>query len=179
MKRKKLPFTFDPAQLRADYEAIPRGEYTDVYNPFLEVNTLWRVDLAVPEFVPEMDRRPEFKPNELLLKSPEFLKVFETIESPVELYRVHELLSGAEIRKHRDVARNFETGVFRIHVPIVTDDEVITIHDGERVSMQPGECWYLDFDLYHEIQNNSTHARAHLIMDCVRNEWWEALLADT
>ena len=174
--RKKLPFRFEPARLQADFESIGRDEYSEVYNPYLEPDTLFRVDLIEPEFVPEMDRTPEFKPNVRLRTCSEFLVVFEAIESPMELMRVHNLAPWASIRPHRDVGSSFEDGVFRIHVPITTGPGVETIHNGEQVTMAPGECWYLNFDLQHEIHNCAPEWRAHLIMDCRRNAWWEDLM---
>jgi len=174
--RKKLPMRFDPAGLLSDYNSIPHDQFGDVYNPYLEPDELFRLDLIEPEFVPEMDRAPDFKPNKHLRSLPAFLSVFEAIESPMELMRVHTLAPGASIRPHRDVGRSFEDGVFRIHVPITTFPEVETLHDGERITMAPGECWYLNFDLQHEIHNRSDQWRAHLIMDCRRNDWWDDLM---
>lgn len=174
--RKKLPLYFDPAGLLADFQSIPHDQYGDVYNPYLESDTLFRFDLIEPEFVPEMDRTPEFKPNASLKSLPAFRTVFEAIKSPMELMRVHTLAPGASIRPHRDVGRSFEDGVFRIHVPITTNPEVETLHNEERVIMAPGECWYLNFDLRHEIHNRSDQWRAHLIMDCRRNEWWNEMM---
>lgn len=174
--RRKLPFRFDPGALAQDLKRIPDDAFGDVYNPYLEPDTLFRVELIEPEFVPAMDRTPEFLPNELLKSSPAFLDVFETIRSPMELMRVHTLAPGASIRPHRDVGRSFEQGVFRIHVPITSHPDVETHHNGERVSLQAGECWYLDFDLPHAIHNRSDEWRAHLIMDCRRNEWWDEVL---
>lgn len=174
--RKKLPLSFDPDALLSDYLSLSEEDYGDVYNPYLEPDTLYRAELIEPEFVPEMDRTPDFLPNDRLKKRPAFLGVFTAIKSPMELMRVHKLAPGASIRPHRDVGRSFEDGVFRIHVPIQTNAEVETIHNDEQVQMQPGECWYLNFDLQHEIHNHSNEWRAHLIMDCRRNAWWEDML---
>ena len=177
--RQKLPLRFDPAGLQADYASVDHEAYGDVYNPYLEPDTLYRLDLIEPEFVPEMDRTPDFLPNERLRSCPAFLEVFEAIKSPMELMRVHKLAPGASIRPHRDVGRSFEHGVFRIHVPIDTHPDVETIHNGDPVTMAAGECWYLNFDLQHEIHNRSDQWRAHLIMDCRRNSWWDAMLNPT
>lgn len=176
--RKKLPLQFDPEALAADFQSIPQDAYGDVYNSYLEPDTLYRVDLIDPEFVPEMDRTPEFFPTERLKACPAFLSVFNAIQSPMELMRVHTLAPGASIRPHRDVGRSFEEGVFRIHVPITTGPGVETIHNGDQVRMAAGECWYLNFDLQHEIHNRSDQWRAHLIMDCRRNAWWEAMMLE-
>ncbi len=178
MVRQKLPLQFDPAGLVADLQSIPRDQYRDVYNPYLEPDTLFRFDLIEPEFVPKMDRTPDFKPNTSLKSLPAFLAVFEAIKSPMELMCVHTLAPGASIRPHRDVGRSFEEGVFRVHVPITTNPAVETLHNEERVTMAPGDCWYLNFDLRHEIHNRSDQWRAHLIMDCRRNEWWDEMLRE-
>lgn len=176
--RKKLPLFFEPDLLEADYERLTDNDYHDVYNPYLEPDTLYSAPLIEPEFVPAMDRAPDFSPNARLKTCSAFLTVFDAIKSPMELMRVHKLAPGASIRPHRDVGRSFEDGVFRIHVPITTNPEVETIHYGEQVHMRPGECWYLNFDLQHEIHNRSDQWRAHLIMDCRRNGWWEEMLEE-
>ncbi|MDJ0644292.1 MAG: aspartyl/asparaginyl beta-hydroxylase domain-containing protein [Erythrobacter sp.] len=176
--RKRLPLSFDPAALAEDYRSVPRSAFGDVFNPYLEPDTLFRLDLIEPEFVPEMDRTPDFRPNDRLRACPAFLAVFEAIRSPMELMRVHTLAPGASIRPHRDVGRSFEQGIFRIHVPITTGSDVVTLHAGEPVVMGAGECWYLNFDLQHEIHNRSDQWRAHLIMDCRRNDWWDALMTN-
>ena len=42
--------------------------------------------------------------------------------------------------------------------------------------MLPGEVWYLDFDLPHEVSNTSDEGRVHLIIDCISNDWWDELM---
>jgi hypothetical protein len=43
--------------------------------------------------------------------------------------------------------------------------------------MQPGECWYLNFDLPHRVQNLGATDRVHLVVDCQVNDWLRAMIA--
>ena len=64
----------------------------------------------------------------------------------------------------------------RIHVPLSTTPDVAFIHDGTRVDMQAGEAWYMDLNLPHAVHNAGEHARVHLVVDCVINDWLADLL---
>jgi hypothetical protein len=33
--------------------------------------------------------------------------------------------------------------------------------------MNEGEAWYLNFNLYHSVENNGRDERVHLVIDCV------------
>jgi hypothetical protein len=80
-------------------------------------------------------------------------------------------VAGGHIREHRDAGLCLEQGLARLHVPIVTGDAVEFYLDRDLVTMAPGECWYLNFDLPHRVQNLGTTDRVHLVIDCSTNEW--------
>jgi len=44
--------------------------------------------------------------------------------------------------------------------------------------MAEGECWYLDFNLPHYVDNRSSDDRIHLVVDCHVNDWVTSLLLD-
>ncbi|HEY7281683.1 MAG TPA: aspartyl/asparaginyl beta-hydroxylase domain-containing protein, partial [Actinomycetota bacterium] len=44
-------------------------------------------------------------------------------------------------------------------------------HDGTRVDMAPGECWYMDFTKTHAVANRGTEPRVNLVVDCTVNDW--------
>jgi hypothetical protein len=50
--------------------------------------------------------------------------------------------------------------------------------DGELLPMEPGECWYLNLDLPHRVQNLGSSDRLHLVVDCVADEWLLAMVPD-
>jgi len=42
---------------------------------------------------------------------------------------------------------------------------------GQRVPLMPGECWYVNVNLPHRVDNQSDLDRVHLVIDCVVNDW--------
>ncbi len=50
--------------------------------------------------------------------------------------------------------------------------------NSELVKMKEGECWYCNFNKLHEVYKNSKQHRAHLIMDCMVNDWLKALIKE-
>ena len=103
----------------------------------------------------------------------EMLRVFQCALGSVRFLR---LAPGARIREHRDHDLTPEAGLARMHVPIITNPQVEFFLDADRVDMQPGECWYLNFSLPHWIENNGDTDRIHLVIDCKINDWLRALL---
>lgn len=170
----KLPFKFDASKLLAEYQQIPKDAYHVVTNQYVTYDRLLSTHLI--EIKPEETREHYFTPTPELLKLPYLLEVYETFKCDKETFRVHKLLSNAEIKKHRDVGLNYENGSLRIHIPIITNPEIEMLVEGENIKMLPGEVWYLDFDLPHQVSNPSAEDRVHLINDCLSNEWWDDIM---
>jgi hypothetical protein len=42
--------------------------------------------------------------------------------------------------------------------------------------MAAGEAWYLDLNLPHSVTNHGPTDRVNLVVDCVVNDWLDALL---
>src|SRR5690606_20594273 len=63
----------------------------------------------------------------------------------------------------------------RIHIPITTNSEVHFFINSEEVKMLAGECWYGNFNLPHRVRNVGKTDRIHLVMDCLRNDWFDAI----
>jgi hypothetical protein len=81
------------------------------------------------------------------------------------------LAPGGCIREHRDYGLALESGEARLHVPVSSGAGVEFYLDGELLPMEPGECWYLNLDLPHRVQNLGTTDRVHLVVDCVADDW--------
>ena len=93
--------------------------------------------------------------------------------------RLLNLHAGSTIKAHRDSELNFENGEIRLHIPVLTHPEVEFFLDGERMNLQEGECWYMNFNLLHSINNNSPVNRVHLVIDAVVNDWVTAQFNST
>jgi aspartyl/asparaginyl beta-hydroxylase (cupin superfamily) len=86
------------------------------------------------------------------------------------------LAAGAFIKEHRDADLAFEKGEIRVHIPVQTNNEVEFILDGENMYLKEGECWYMNFNLHHSINNKSDKDRIHLVIDAEVNEWVTEIL---
>ena len=169
MNAIKLPFQFDPNKILKELNRFTPSDYYDIYNPSVTLETLWSKHLIEP--VGGQDGPPEFLPNEALKNSPYLLSIHDTFQCRKETFRIHTLEAGASIKPHRDIGYSFEYGKVRLHIPVQTNDKVEIRLEGELVPMKPGECWYCNFDITHEVHNKGQQPRVHLIMDCIVNDW--------
>jgi quercetin dioxygenase-like cupin family protein len=106
---------------------------------------------------------------------PYIKQLLSTFNCPLMAVRLLKLNAGAIIKEHRDAELCFEKGEVRIHIPVVTDEKVEFYLEGERVVMKEGECWYMNFNLPHNINNFSTTDRIHLVIDAKVNDWVKTL----
>jgi quercetin dioxygenase-like cupin family protein len=112
-----------------------------------------------------------------LLQSPYLQELLSLFECPLKAVRLLKLDAGAIIKEHKDAELAFEQGEIRIHIPVVTNERVEFILDKERILLQEGECWYMNFNLPHAIENKGAAARIHLVIDAEVNDWVKDLFA--
>ena len=60
-------------------------------------------------------------------------------------------------------------------MPVITDPAVIFRLDGEVVPMAPGECWYINANRPHAVDNRADIDRVHLVVDVEVNAWLAGL----
>lgn len=97
--------------------------------------------------------------------------VLAGLRCPLQSARLMRLRAGAAILPHRDHGLGLEYGQARLHLAIQTSDEVDFIVAGRRLPMAPGELWYFNADLVHEVRNRGAQDRIHLVVDCEANDW--------
>ena len=119
-----------------------------------------------------------FSPTPLLRQVPEIGKILTFLKCPQRSVRLMKLRAGASILRHRDRELSFEHGEARLHIPLQTNQEVNFILDDERLPMQVGECWYINANLYHSVENKGLADRIHLVIDCEVNTWLTDLFAN-
>jgi Aspartyl/Asparaginyl beta-hydroxylase len=112
-----------------------------------------------------------------LKNSPYLKKVLQTFKCPLQAVRLLKLKAGAVIKEHRDADLYFEKGEIRLHIPVITHDEVEFYLDKERIYLKEGECWYMNFNLLHSISNKSRADRIHLVVDALVNDWVKELFS--
>jgi tetratricopeptide (TPR) repeat protein len=57
----------------------------------------------------------------------------------------------------------------RIHLPIVTNEDVVFHVGGEEINMHAGELWEINNGTVHGVENRGTEDRIHLIVDWMPN----------
>ena len=78
------------------------------------------------------------------------------------------LIAGGKILSHTDVGFSLQN-THRVHVPIVTNDQVDFFVGGEKKNMRAGELWEINNASAHAVENRSDEDRIHLIVDWMPN----------
>lgn len=92
------------------------------------------------------------------------------------------LVAGGKIPRHTDAGFSLLNS-HRIHLPIITNDDVVFFVGGEELNMRTGELWEINNGTVHGVENRGAQDRVHLIVDWMPNEAGkpieEALTADS
>lgn len=176
----KFPFVFDTEELKTDLEKVMPENWINHYNKKDYSGDWSSIALMSEDGKSDNIKAMNNSTKDLIYTDAlEFCPYIKTIlddllfrKTSVRLLR---LAVGAEIKPHKDYCLGYEDGCFRIHIPIITNEEVEFILDNERLRMNEGECWYIDANFTHSVANRGNHDRIHLVIDGVRNEWTDDL----
>lgn len=182
IKYLKLPFVFDSGLLQQEVAALSAMTWL----PHYQVKHYEGEWSAIPlrsiggkaddVIVSPTDNR-DYRDTIFLERSPYLQQVLQTFLCPLQAVRLLKLNAGSVIKEHRDAELNFERGEIRLHIAVCTHPDVEFLLDKERVNLQEGECWYMNFNLPHSIHNKSAVNRVHLVIDAVVNDWVKQLFA--
>ena len=175
----KFPFSCEPLRLQADLTPVRPGEWMRRFSPWIYEGD-WsgaarRSGGGQPrQIYPDPTATDRFADTEILARCAYYRDVLDTFQCPLTSVRLLKLKARSSIREHRDYKLGLEDGELRLHVPIVTNPAVAFFLAGERVPMAAGDCWYLNVNLPHRVDNQSDTDRVHLVIDCVLNDWlWQ------
>lgn len=178
----RLPLRFDPARLSADLARIEPGEWVPHFNADYFQGDWSGVALRAPESANSpLSADPHaqhYLDTPVLGRCAFFRQVVAEFHCTLRTVRLLKLSAGSSIREHRDYELGFDAGEVRIHVPVATNAGVEFYLDGQRVMMEVGECWYLNLNLPHRVENHSATDRIHLVIDCVLNDWLRDLILE-
>ena len=183
MHAVKLPFQFDAGELLNEVMALPEEAFAEIESSHINRGgliacNLLEVDLEWAGHRNDHSGSVEggpMKHGKWLLACEAIRKVVDSFPSFKNLARIHRLQPGAYILEHTDPV-GWNTGLFRIHVPLVTGAGSEFILAGEALQFAAGEAWCLDVGVPHRVRNHDDKERIHLVLDCERNAWWEELL---
>ncbi|BAV04323.1 Aspartyl/Asparaginyl beta-hydroxylase [Filimonas lacunae] len=119
----------------------------------------------------------EYTDTPLMESCPAIHSFVASLQCSVMSVRLLNLKSGALIKPHRDHELCFESGEARLHIPVFTNDKVCFYCEQDIIPMQEGQCWYINANLTHSVENNGPSDRIHLVIDCVVNDWIKELFA--
>jgi len=176
-----FPFTFSEDRLLEEYKICEGFAFSEHYNK-ADFAGSWKL-IALRSMDGATDTIGAFSPSGEFMNSPllekceYFKEIIAKFECEKESIRLLNLCAGSKIHEHTDLELGYEDGVFRVHVPITTNEDVRFYINKELVTMDVGSCWYGNFNLPHAVENNGTSDRIHLVMDCKRNAWSDALFA--
>ena len=176
IKYLKLPFLFDAGLLQQEVNALSASQWLPHYQVKHYEGTWTAIPLRsiggkADDVIISPADNPQYLDTIFLESCPYLQKVLQTFQCPLQAVRLLKLNAGSSIKEHRDAELNFESGEIRLHIPVLTDPGVEFILDKERLTLQEGECWYMNFNLPHAINNNSAVNRVHLVIDALVNDW--------
>lgn len=176
----QLPFQFDNDRLLKDLETCKQFNFLQNYVPANYhgkdyILPLRAIDgkMNFPGATPGNADR--FQDTEALKACPYFQEIINQFQCEKEAARLMSLPPGAIINPHTDHSLGYEDGVFRVHIPIMTNPDVHFILNDERIIMQAAEAWYTNVNLTHSVRNEGTTHRVHFVVDCIRNAWSDEL----
>ncbi len=178
----KLPIPFDLEGMKSDLNHISSGEWVRHFNDrYYEGEwsgvALRAVAGASAQIYTDPTTTEPLTDTPVLARSPSLQRALATLECPVKSARLLKLGPSARIIEHRDYNLSLEDGEVRLHVPITTSPLVEFYINGERLEMLAGECWYINANLPHKVENRSDADRVHLVIDCVVDDWLRSLVA--
>lgn len=112
-----------------------------------------------------------YQKTPILRQCPYLEQIVDEFECPKERVRLLRLEPGKNINTHTDLGDGWAMGKVRLHIPIITHEDVYFYVDEQRVVMNPGELWYCDFTHPHRVHNKSDIARVHMVLDLRVNDW--------
>lgn len=176
----KLPLMFDPARLRSDIGAISSAAWVS-HGSGDESLGEWngvalRSKSGLSEDLAPWGAAEEFRDTPLSARCIQLQAAAEALKfekRSVRLLRLHAASQTCEIR-FPDLCMT--RGEVRIHIPVITDEDVEIVVANRRVMPRPGEAWSIDFSKPHFIHNRSSNDCIYMVIDGVTNDWAIALL---
>ena len=172
----QLPIRFAAEKLAEEVRALPQSAWMPHPTGFAGND-------AVPLISPGGALTDAFEgpmaPTEHLARCPTIMSLMAELGCVWGRSRLMGLAAGAEVPKHIDVHYYWRTHV-RIHVPVITNPGVLFTCNDETVHMEGGECWVFDSFALHNVRNNGTQRRVHLVLDTVGGgKLWDLVQAAT
>jgi len=170
----KLPFSFDVDRLKAEVLSFGETQWCPHPDGFQGNSSL---PLVTVDGGINNDFIGDMQATGALNSSPYLQQVLASFGQVIGRSRLMRLAPGTEVPPHTDTNFHWFKRV-RIHIPIITDENVIFQCGAKSLNMKTGDAWIFDSWKYHEVHNNGKTLRVHLVIDtCGDADFWE-MVAD-
>jgi hypothetical protein len=172
----KLPLEFDPQLLQDDLSQILPHEWVPHFNKQYyegewKALALRSTTGKTNQIYRSPDDTREAIDTPTLTRCQNFRRVLDAFECRILAARLLSLGPGSRIREHEDQHIGPEYDQLRFHIPVVTGAGVEFFVNNQKLVMDEGQAWYIDFSLPHRVENLSDRNRVHLVIDCRINGW--------
>jgi len=157
----RLPFRFDVDRLAeevlafdaSDWMPHPQGYRGNSSIPLISLNGEMNDSFNGP-----------MKTTEHLDRSPYIQQILASFDEVFSRSRLMALGPKCAVPEHRDINYHWYNRV-RIHLPVITNPDVLFYCGDMHVHMRPGETWIFDSWKPHRVENGSDENRIHLVID--------------
>ncbi len=176
--RVKLPFSFDVKRMQEEIENLKLQDF--IYYNVLQLRApAHLVDTSLPVPPPADDYADgswtDWLNTSILQKSAYLSSIVDTFaaHTSVTLVRLLRLEAGSVVKEHTDPTLGLEIpkSVIRLTIPVITNEAVEFLLNGQPVPMKEGECWYMRLSDPHKVINAGTTERISMTIDMVPNQW--------
>ena len=162
----RLPLRFDADKLAEEVRALPAEAWVPHPQNF-EGNDY--VPLVTPSGMITNGFAGPMAATRFLEMCPYMTEVMTTLGCVWGRTRLMGLVPGATVPPHVDTNYYWRTHV-RVHIPVVTNPDVRFTCGEETVHMAAGECWVFDTFRRHNVVNDGSEKRVHLVADTIGGE---------
>lgn len=168
----RLPFKFDVDRLSKEVLAFDESVWMPHVQGFAGNSSIPLISLNG-----EMNDafNGPMKLTQHLLGSPYIQQVLATIGEVYGRSRLMGLAGGCAVPEHRDINYHWYNRV-RIHVPVISNPDVLFYCGDQYVHMGAGETWIFDSWKPHRVENGSEMNRVHLVIDTAgSSKFWKTV----
>jgi hypothetical protein len=159
----KLPIRFDAEAIAAEVRALPPSAWTPHPTGFVGNEA---VRLISPGGAPTDDHEGPMAATPALRQCAYVRQIMAEIGAVWGRSRLMGLAPGRDVPEHIDTHYYWRTH-WRMHIPVITNPQVLFTCGEETVHMAAGECWLFDSFQRHKVENRGSEQRIHLVLDTV------------
>ena len=157
----QLPVLFETSRLQSEVAAVPAEAWVPHPNNVPGNSAVRLISAGGGE---TDGYQGQMLPTPWLANMPYLRQVLAAFGVVWSRSRLMRLAPGAAVPAHADIHHHWHWRV-RLHIPIFTRPEVLFHCDGQTVHMGAGEAWIFDNWRLHNVENNSSESRVHLVAD--------------